>query len=69
MRYTRLPQNLEVMRHRALRNGRIQGAAGNLVDAREYPDYLEPNRVAQSVQDVGKADVLESRVVEVPQTS
>ena len=68
MRYTRLAEHFEVVRHRALRDSRVERAARNLFDAREYPDYLQTNRVAQGVEDVREIDVLESRVVEIPHT-
>jgi hypothetical protein len=66
MCYTGLAQNLEVVGHRALRHGRVEGAARHLVDPREHPHYVEPNRIAQCVKDVGKAHVFDSWVIEVP---
>ena len=65
MRYARLTQHLEVMGHRALGEVAVQRTARDLAPRLQHPDYLEPDRVAKRVEDVGEINILESRVVEV----
>jgi hypothetical protein len=44
----------------------MQGATRDFARLGERSHDFEPHGVAQSVQDVGKADILEAWVVEIP---
>src|SRR4051794_868231 len=65
MGHPRLPQHLEVVREGRLRHRRLHGAAGLLLAVRQRTHDLEPNRIAQRVQNVRKGYLVYARMMKV----